>query len=870
MAQARLEAIGVLSGISEGALVGVTDLLVIDGPAGPTLLSSTRGDGQLTAFAISSGIPNALDEWYIAPSFLQLESTDLAYIRQNGQDRVMLAGLADDDLAGVSLTGTGLGSVTMFNAPGTDLGQLSALSILESGGDTEWGLGALRGGGLTLLDFSGGSQITSTRILSGTANFDVRASAVATLQYGSQSLAFAAYATENKIVSMRIDSNGTVTLRDEMTDESVGAALASPIAIKTVEVGGKIFVLVAASGSGGLSVFEVAFNGDLTLTDTLLDTRDTRFADAAQIETITIDGRVFVAAAGSDRGISLLTLTPGGQLHHIDTAPAALSAPLNGITDLALAEVGGELNIWASTQGAPYLVQYTATGFDIGLTTTANAGGGTLSGSGSDDILQGLQGDDFLSGGAGDDLLIDGQGSDTLTGGSGEDVFQMAPDGVLDVITDFVPGTDKLDLTRLPGLWDRDEIVVLPRSWGAELRYGDEVIEIRTASGQTLNRDDLLENSILETGRLAPTVTSGTIVGGTGGDDFIGGDANEDVMGQSGNDNLRGEDGNDTLSGGQGNDILSGGRSEDFLTGDEGDDTITGDAGFDTIEGGEGNDVLIGGDQADSLRGGNGDDRLQGDAGFDNLYGDNGNDTLIGGNTADRLHGGNGDDLLRGGTNFGITVDGLFGGAGNDSLYGEGGYDYLEGGSGNDFLDGGNQADNLYGGLGFDTLLGGNGLDRLFGGADDDIAYGGAGNDGLFGDAGNDYLDGGDGDDRFFGGTGNDSLIGGSGQDEIHGGAGFDTIIGGAGNDTMTGDFNADRFVFADGQGIDVIEDFDATNDFERIDLSAVSAIGSMSDLISNRMMQTGNDVLIDTGGGNSILLLNVDIGDLDALDFLF
>ena len=33
---------------------------------------------------------------------------------------------------------------------------------------------------------------------------------------------------------------------------------------------------------------------------------------------------------------------------------------------------------------------------------------------------------------------------------------------------------------------------------------------------------------------------------------------------------------------------------------------------------------------------------------------------------------------------------------------------------------------------------------------------------------------------------------------------------------------------------------------------------------------QTGADVLIDTGGGNSILLQNVLLSDLDANDFIF
>ncbi len=52
--------------------------------------------------------------------------------------------------------------------------------------------------------------------------------------------------------------------------------------------------------------------------------------------------------------------------------------------------------------------------------------------------------------GAGDDVLIGGRGDDTLTGGPGADTFlwQLGDTGH-DVVTDFTPGTDRLDLSQL-------------------------------------------------------------------------------------------------------------------------------------------------------------------------------------------------------------------------------------------------------------------------------------------------------------------------------------------------------------------------------------------------------------------------------------
>ncbi len=74
----------------------------------------------------------------------------------------------------------------------------------------------------------------------------------------------------------------------------------------------------------------------------------------------------------------------------------------------------------------------------------------TLTGDGNANVLQGGLGNDTLNGGGGDDVLIGGRGDDTLTGGPGADTFlwQLGDNGH-DVVTDFTPGTDRLDLSQL-------------------------------------------------------------------------------------------------------------------------------------------------------------------------------------------------------------------------------------------------------------------------------------------------------------------------------------------------------------------------------------------------------------------------------------
>ncbi|WP_448108960.1 retention module-containing protein [Pseudomonas azerbaijanoccidentalis] len=73
-----------------------------------------------------------------------------------------------------------------------------------------------------------------------------------------------------------------------------------------------------------------------------------------------------------------------------------------------------------------------------------------LTGDNNSNIITGGLGNDVLKGEGGDDFLIGGLGNNTLTGGSGADTFQwLKGNSGHDVITDFTPGTDKLDLSQL-------------------------------------------------------------------------------------------------------------------------------------------------------------------------------------------------------------------------------------------------------------------------------------------------------------------------------------------------------------------------------------------------------------------------------------
>lgn len=319
-----------------------------------------------------------------------------------------------------------------------------------------------------------------------------------------------------------------------------------------------------------------------------------------------------------------------------------------------------------------------------------------------------------------------------------------------------------------------------------------------------------------------------------------------------------------------GDDRIVTGSGNDFLAGGEGSDSLFGGAGDDALDGGEGNDLLAGGTGADRLAGGGGIDAASYAGSATGFLADL---VAVGLNTWEAAG-----DVF-------VSIENLIGSAFSDNLRGDDGANVLTGGAGDD---------RLFGRGGDDVLIGGAGADLLNGYSGNDTASYRSSSTGVIADlavwavntgeaAGDSYVwienlegsrfaDNLRGDDLangLAGGAGDDRLFGRGGDDTLTGGAGYDLIVGGTGNDTLTGGFNADVFAFGNGFGQDTITDFDAANDFERIDLTNVTGITGFADLAANHLQQSGTDTLI-VDGPNVITLAGVAIADLDAADFIF
>ena len=347
---------------------------------------------------------------------------------------------------------------------------------------------------------------------------------------------------------------------------------------------------------------------------------------------------------------------------------------------------------------------------------------------------------------------------------------------------------------------------------------------------------------------------------GSGG--FAEGDLLNDIqqiIGSAFDDSITGNIDSDRLDGGDGNDTLNGGNDNDVLIGGAGSDLLIGGAGTDTaiFEGNQADFLFQFGafgalkvlDQAtgdvDALRE---IELLQFDDALVSINDiENSDLDVIGGADPDVLEGTNLDDFIngRGGDDTVTAFDG------NDDIRTGLGSDSVDAGAGDDTIDGGNNRDFINAGTGNDSVIAGKGKDRVSG-AD-----------------GDDTLLGGNNRDRLDGGKGNDRLIGEDGRDIINGGRGEDVLIGGTGRDTLTGGLNDDIFVFSDGFGEDIITDFDITGG-EEISLDVRTGIQDAADLFANHLSQVGANVLIDDLNGNTILLQDVVLEDLNVDHFGF
>ncbi|WP_417723117.1 M10 family metallopeptidase C-terminal domain-containing protein [Salipiger sp.] len=151
------------------------------------------------------------------------------------------------------------------------------------------------------------------------------------------------------------------------------------------------------------------------------------------------------------------TLDGGGGGDHIDGGPGRDTVSYESATRSVRVDLQNAAYMYNDAVGDTFTsVEVFRTG-NASDQLRGDSGSNVFYTGGSSDRLYGRAGDDFLYGEGGADAFYGGMGADTMTGGDGARrdrfiFFNMAETGVgagqRDVITDFTPGEDRIEISR--------------------------------------------------------------------------------------------------------------------------------------------------------------------------------------------------------------------------------------------------------------------------------------------------------------------------------------------------------------------------------------------------------------------------------------
>ena len=536
---------------------------------------------------------------------------------------------------------------------------------------------------------------------------------------------FASGPDDKGISVFSVDSAGLLTSVFNISD-APNLYLDDIREIDTVSFGGETFLLVTSLTESAVSLFHIAADGSLTLTDAIGDDATTNIDGVHQLDTIISNGSVFLVASGGTEGFSVFEfgggddVLAGGEDDDIiiglagdDTLSGNAGADeLRGGAGNDLLTGGSGTDSYFGGTGSDTVSFLGAAGWiiDLAVGTATTLSGATMEtitsienaiGSGGNDTIRGTVDANDLDGGKGDDLLIGGGGVDNFAGGAGTDTVDISGSTSkwkVDLANDeatitAISGTvDTVDFASIENVIGANNTMTVLGTSGNETVTGQNFSDIFYVGGGVDQFDAGLGFDTIGLGSHTEGLTvrgtsgwvktaSGTVVATfTSVENFSGTSYNDDMTGTAGRNILDGRSGNDTLNAGRGNDTVRGGL---------GDDQLHGGAGNDELDGGTGNDVLIGGSGVDSYDGGLGSDTVSfiGSAGWVI--------DLVAGTAT----------TLTGGTTETITsVENVVGSSGNDTIRGTVYSNDLDGGGGDDMLIGGGGVDDFYGGAGSDTV----------------------------------------------------------------------------------------------------------------------------------------------------------------------
>lgn len=546
---------------AEDFLASISDLLLVQEPDGPKLYTISNAPGGIAQYLPDAALTTN-DLAYLYESSGLDAPGQLTEITIDGSPALLITGASTGAFQAVWLGQSGGRISDVFTLPGvTAPGAVLSIEPLAIEG-RQFFVGALRDApGLHVWEMGSGGVMTE--IAQGTAG-DVWAGndvhAMNAIEIGGERFILSASAGDDSLTSLRLGADGQLSLAGQI-DYRDGLFINTPNSLETVTVGGQAYALLGAAGTSSISVVALGTGGAMAVTDQINDDLGTRFAGVTTLDTVSMGEQTYVLAGGSDDGVTLMTLLPGGRLVQIgvladgletalaDPRAAEMIADATGLDIFVVGDVPAD----QSTAGTG-ITQIRVELGPAGLALKLGDAGEVASGTDANDQISGGAGNDQISGGAGADILQDGAGSDSLWGGAGEDVFVFDADGRTDFVMDYEPGVDRLDLSGMAWFYTKDALDITPTQTGAEISIGEERLFVNTSDGSSLRAEDFEIGDLRDMWHVvtAPPEIGDLHVEGSQDADFI--------DGRDGNDLLVGNDGGDILQGLGGDDLLNGGR----------------------------------------------------------------------------------------------------------------------------------------------------------------------------------------------------------------------------------------------------------------------------------------------------------------------
>jgi len=550
-------ALGAVTGVERIVTVGSGGNVIINGLVDAVI--STTGTLTTDASSLTNGTATlAYDGTGVGTT-----ATKVQNVTGGSGDDTISGGIGNDIIVGGDgndsiVGGTGIDNLSGGNGNDTfTVGTVAHFVGLNSVETVSGGLGNdtllfnVGANALTVnaADLLGLSSVETISVQSGNATAAVTLSDAVFTANGVTSIALGSATNSTEVVQLNASGVGsansvafTAGRAAAKSDSLVGGSGNDSFTFNTTTSGDALAAGDTVNGGAG--------NDLLTITLAINDLTAVTLTNVSNIERLTVSGTTFNAGT--------ITLVNGN------------FATVTGAAITASSLTTGTFSLDASVEAESTL---------------------SITGGGGADTIIGGQVADTISGGTGADVITGGLGADSLTGGLGADTFVYAlvteSNGTnTDTVTDFVSGTDKLQVTlnysTLVTSLDinavRTGAGVAGSSAAQDTLSGQRGQYVYDTTGSSLfinfNADNLLTTADYKININPASTASASIVDGDVNFVITGGTAADVIVAGGGADNIDGGAGADNINGGAGIDTITGGTGADTITGGAGNDSI--------------------------------------------------------------------------------------------------------------------------------------------------------------------------------------------------------------------------------------------------------------------------------------------------------